>query len=117
MPGWRWLLTPGHSVGHVSLWREADRSLIVGDAFVTTNQESVYAVITQAEELHGPPAFMTPDWPAAERSVQSLAELKPELVVTGHGKAMRGAEMRAALETLAINFQKIAVPATQRTGI
>jgi len=28
--------------------------MIVGDAFITTNQESAYAIITQAEELHGP---------------------------------------------------------------
>ena len=31
MPGWRWIHTPGHSPGHVSLWREADRALIAGD--------------------------------------------------------------------------------------
>jgi glyoxylase-like metal-dependent hydrolase (beta-lactamase superfamily II) len=36
MAGWRWLHTPGHSVGHFSLWRAADRVLIAGDAFVTT---------------------------------------------------------------------------------
>ena len=26
MPGWRWTATPGHTGGHVSLWREADRA-------------------------------------------------------------------------------------------
>ena len=40
MNGWRWIHTPGHTPGHVSFWREGDRSLIVGDAFVTTRQES-----------------------------------------------------------------------------
>lgn len=30
MPGWTWLHAPGHAPGHVSLWREADRSLIAG---------------------------------------------------------------------------------------
>ena len=40
MPGWRWLHTPGHSPGHVSLWRESDRVLIAGDAFVATKSES-----------------------------------------------------------------------------
>ena len=43
MPGWRWIHTPGHSAGHVSFWRQSDRGLIAGDAFVTTAQESVYA--------------------------------------------------------------------------
>src|SRR5215207_11145556 len=28
MPGWRWLHTPGHTPGHVSLWRISDRLLI-----------------------------------------------------------------------------------------
>ena len=42
LPGWVWLHTPGHAPGHVSLWREADRTLIAGDAFVTTAQESIY---------------------------------------------------------------------------
>ena len=36
LEGWRWLHTPGHSPGHVSLWREKDRSLIAGDAVITT---------------------------------------------------------------------------------
>jgi glyoxylase-like metal-dependent hydrolase (beta-lactamase superfamily II) len=38
MPGWRCIHTPGHSVGHISLWRQADLALVVGDAFVTTAQ-------------------------------------------------------------------------------
>jgi hypothetical protein len=54
MPGWRWLHTPGHTPGHVSLWRETDRLLVAGDAFITTRQESAYAAITQAPEMHGP---------------------------------------------------------------
>lgn len=30
MPGWQWLHTPGHTPGHVSLWRLSDRTLIAG---------------------------------------------------------------------------------------
>ena len=96
MNGWRWIHTPGHSVGHVSLWREADRSLIAGDAFITTAQESAYAVAVQEPELHGPPMYFTADWQKAAASVRTLAGLEPETVVTGHGHAMRGPEMRAA---------------------
>ncbi|HEY0420959.1 MAG TPA: MBL fold metallo-hydrolase, partial [Acetobacteraceae bacterium] len=87
MPGWRWLHTPGHAVGHVSLWREADRVLMAGDAFITTAQESAYAVATQQPELHGPPMYFTHDWDAARASVQRLAALEPEIAVTGHGQA------------------------------
>ena len=35
-PEWRWIHTPGHTVGHVSFFREPDRLLIVGDAITTT---------------------------------------------------------------------------------
>ncbi len=114
MPGWRWISTPGHSVGHVSFWRERDRALIVGDAFVTTAQESVYAAVTQEAEMHGPPMYFTHDWTSAAQSVRRLAALRPELVIPGHGRPMRGAEMRAALEELSETFEQVAVP---RDGI
>ena len=110
MPGWRWLHTPGHTPGHVSLWREADRTVIAGDAFITTVQESAYAVAVQRPELHGPPMYYTQNWEQSRASVQRLAALEPELAVTGHGPAMRGAEMRAALHILARDFDRIAVP-------
>jgi glyoxylase-like metal-dependent hydrolase (beta-lactamase superfamily II) len=110
MPGWRWLHTPGHTPGHVSFWRESDRTLIAGDAFITTNQESATAVMTQKPEMHGPPTYFTPDWENARRSVEKLAALDPELVVTGHGRAMQGEEMRLALHVLARNFNEVALP-------
>lgn len=110
MPGWKWLHTPGHAPGHISLWREQDRTLIAGDAFITTNQESAYAVAIQKPELHGPPMYFTPDWDSARTSVTTLAALEPEIAVTGHGRALRGLEMRHALHTLSQNFDQIAIP-------
>ena len=110
MPGWRWIHTPGHAPGHVSLWRERDRTLVVGDAFVTTDQESAYAVAVQASAMHGPPMYFTPDWPSARVSVEALAALEPDLVVTGHGRAMHGPAMRSALHALARDFDRVAVP-------
>ncbi|MBB1491400.1 MULTISPECIES: MBL fold metallo-hydrolase [unclassified Paracoccus (in: a-proteobacteria)] len=110
MPGWRWVHTPGHSVGHVSLWRDGDRALIVGDAFCTTGQESAYDVALQEPQMHGPPMYFTIDWEAAEESVKKLAALGPELAVTFHGQPMRGPEMRAALHRLAREFRAVAVP-------
>lgn len=110
MPGWVWIHTPGHSPGHVSLWRAADRTLIAGDAFITTKAESAYATALQTPELHGPPRYFTIDWQKSRDSVQRLAELKPDLVVTGHGRAMQGADMSAALDALAQDFDRIAVP-------
>jgi len=110
MPGWTWLAVPGHTPGQVALWRKADRTLIAADAFITTAQESAYAVATQRPELHGPPMYFTPDWVSAKASVETLAALEPEIVVTGHGPAMQGAEMQAALHMLAREFDRIAVP-------
>ncbi len=110
MPEWRWLATPGHSVGHVSLWRERDGTLIVGDAFVTTAQESIYGAVTQETEMHGPPMYFTHNWTEAASSVARLAALKPNVVITGHGRPMRGPAMQSALNELAQNFKRVAVP-------
>jgi glyoxylase-like metal-dependent hydrolase (beta-lactamase superfamily II) len=110
LPTWRWIHTPGHSPGHVSFWREADRTLIAGDAFITTRQESAYSVVTQKPEMHGPPKYYTPDWENAHLSVERLAALEPEAVITGHGPAMHGPEMLSALKLLARDFERIAVP-------
>ncbi len=114
MPGWRWIHTPGHTPGHVSLFREDDGTLIAGDAFVTTKQESATAVLTQRPEIHGPPAYYTPDWEAARRSVETLAELEPLRVATGHGPPLQGTEMLADLKELARDFDRLAVPARGR---
>lgn len=110
MPGWRAVQTPGHTPGHVSLWRESDRTLVAGDAFVTTNQESAYAVALQRPEMHGPPQYYTPDWHGAEASVRTLAGLEPETAITGHGRAMAGEGLREALHALAREFREVAVP-------
>ena len=110
LPGWQWFHTPGHTPGHVSFWRQSDRTLLAGDAFITTGQESAYAVATQRPEMHGPPMYYTQNWSDAAQSVRQLAALDPELVVTGHGQAMRGPTMRTALNQLAQNFNTVAIP-------
>ena len=110
MPGWRYFHTPGHTPGHISLWRDSDRTLIAGDAFITTQQESFVSVATQEEVMHGPPMYFTQDWDAARRSVQTLASLDPEVAVTGHGPTMRGDRLRMALHWLADHFDEAARP-------
>ncbi len=110
MSGWQWIHTPGHTRGHIALWREADRTLIAGDAVVTTAQESAYSVLTQKPELHGPPMYYTPDWDNARASVVRLAALEPETLVTGHGPPLHGTQMWEALHELARDFDRVAVP-------
>jgi glyoxylase-like metal-dependent hydrolase (beta-lactamase superfamily II) len=107
---WKWLHTPGHTPGHISLFREEDRTLIAGDAFVTTKQESAFSTLSQREELSGPPKYFTTDWIAAKHSVEMLASLAPEIVATGHGKPMYGMKMRRSLSALADAFEELAVP-------
>jgi glyoxylase-like metal-dependent hydrolase (beta-lactamase superfamily II) len=114
MPGWRWVHTPGHTHGHVSFFREADRTLVAGDAFVATKQESALAVLTQRREIHGPPAYYTSDWAAARRSVEALAALAPETAGTGHGEPLAGESLRAGLSDLALHFDRLALPAHGR---
>ena len=88
LPEWRWLHTPGHTPGHVSFWRESDRTLLAGDAFATMDLDSWTAQVTHARELSRPPAPFTPDWSAARRSVDYLAGLGPQTLATGHGRAV-----------------------------
>jgi glyoxylase-like metal-dependent hydrolase (beta-lactamase superfamily II) len=111
---WRWIHTPGHTPGHISLFREKDGVLVAGDAFVTTMQESLLAVATQKKFICGPPKYFTPDWGAAARSVKELAALEPNVITTGHGHAMYGDEARKELHKLVKEFWKVGIPASGR---
>ncbi|WP_037575537.1 MBL fold metallo-hydrolase [Sporocytophaga myxococcoides] len=110
MPGWQWIHTPGHSPGHVSFFRDEDKALIAGDAFVTVRQDSLYKVIMQKAEVNGPPRYLTTDWKAAWDSVKKLEALHPEIVVSGHGTAMEGKELTQGLLKLTLEFDTIAIP-------
>ena len=110
LPDWRWIHTPGHTAGHVSFFRDRDRSLIVGDAFCTTKQESFLAVATQRPELHGPPSYYTTDWDSARESVQRLAQLAPVAIAPGHGQPLHSEDVPHRLEILARDFDRVARP-------
>lgn len=110
LPNWRWLHTPGHALGYISLFRDSDRALIAGDVFVNVKQESLYNVLTQTREINGLPRYLTTDWEAAKRSVEKVASLNPSVAVTGHGHPVSGGELKIALERLIKEFDKRAVP-------
>lgn len=110
LPDWEWIPTPGHTPGHISLFRLADKVMIAGDAFVTTKAESALSILQQRKIVSGPPRYFTPDWPAAARSVQKLAAYNPKIAATGHGIPMRDSTLHAQLQTLAEYFAQIAVP-------
>ncbi|MGY2896285.1 MBL fold metallo-hydrolase [Deinococcus sp. UYEF24] len=66
--------TPGHTVGHLSLYVVQDGVLVTGDALVSAEGQ-----------LKGPMERATPDMPEALRSVQKLAQLPATTVLTYHG--------------------------------
>lgn len=110
MDGFRWIHTPGHTPGHVSFFREEDKALIAGDAFVTVRQEFLYKVLTQEQEISGPPRYFTPDWAAAWESVKKLEALKPSVAITGHGLPMTGKLLTDSLQMLVREFDRMAIP-------
>jgi glyoxylase-like metal-dependent hydrolase (beta-lactamase superfamily II) len=73
------LFTPGHSPGHVSFWQPEKRWLFCGD------------VMMNLRGLGLPFAAFTADMDENRRSVARLAELEPELVLFGHGRALPNA--------------------------
>jgi hydroxyacylglutathione hydrolase len=89
------LEVPGHSAGHVALWRESDRVLVAGDVFNTANP------FTGLPGLRLPYDFFTPDPAENRRSAKRLAALEPELLLVGHGPPMRDpAKLEKFAETL-----------------
>jgi len=71
--------TPGHSAGHISLFRERDGVLIIGD--VATNMN----LLTTVTGLQLPPSLFTTDQQRNIKSLQKLAKLNPSLICFGHG--------------------------------
>jgi hydroxyacylglutathione hydrolase len=75
--------TPGHSPGHVSYWRESDRTLICGDVVFGYNPFLLRG------GLREPPRLFSFDPDLNRRSAKRLAELEPALVCFGHGPPLR----------------------------
>jgi glyoxylase-like metal-dependent hydrolase (beta-lactamase superfamily II) len=114
MPEWKWVHTPGHTFGHISLYRERDGVLLAGDALSSTDISSAISVMSQKKKLCGPPAFLTPDWGASARSVKALAALQPQVIATGHGPSLYGPQTRKSLNKLARQFWDLGMPSSGR---
>ncbi|MET7280433.1 MBL fold metallo-hydrolase [Kribbella sp. NPDC005582] len=72
---------PGHSPGHIALWRESDRTLLCGDVFF------------RLPKVSAPWNFLTFDVPRNHQAMRRLAALRPELVLFGHGKPLRDPDL------------------------
>ena len=72
---------PGHSPGHVALWREADRTLLVGDIVVSRGMWA-----GRRHKLQEPPTCLTRDPSQNRTSARKLALLEPRTVFFAHGE-------------------------------
>jgi hydroxyacylglutathione hydrolase len=82
--GFTVLDTPGHSPGHVSFWRESDRTLLCGDVFFNMN------ILTSVPGLRQPPGPLTVDPARNRESERRLAALEPAVAGFGHGPVLEG---------------------------
>ena len=104
LAGWEWHHTPGHSPGHVALFRREDGTLLAGDALSTMNLDSLFASFLELQQVCGPPRPSTSDWQLARESVELLAELRPLTIAAGHGIPMTGGDAVMQLAELAVEF-------------
>jgi len=104
-PGWEWVATPGHSPGHICLFRPSDRVLLTGDALVSVNMDSWVGLIGAHPQLAGPPAPFTINWSAASSSIKELANLRPNLLGCGHGVPISDSDLAERLEHFAQYFR------------
>ena len=71
--------TPGHSAGHVSYWRAADRVLVLGDVLANFSPPAGLGGLCE------PPLLFSTDPAENRRSARRVADLEPALVRFGHG--------------------------------
>lgn len=105
LEGWKVIHTPGHTPGHISLFRSEDRVLIAGDAVITINQQNPIGMVTQERRIYPPPTYFTTDWDEAADSIRKLSDLGPALIAAGHGLPLMGAGVPGMLEDFASTFQ------------
>jgi glyoxylase-like metal-dependent hydrolase (beta-lactamase superfamily II) len=78
-PGWGWILTPGHSPGHVVVYHPERRILIAGDHVLPRISPNIGADLYAADPLT--------DYVA---SLRRLRELPVDLVLPSHGEPFTG---------------------------
>lgn len=77
--GFRVVHSPGHTPGHVVYFRDGDRVAIAGDIL------SNMSFWTFRPGLYPPPPFFSADPKQHMQSILRLQELRPKLVLFGHG--------------------------------
>lgn len=101
---WAWFYTPGHSPGHISLFRARDGVLLAGDAFITVDADSWLAMVSRQIKISRPGTPITCNWEEAEKSVKTLARLRAQVLITGHGHPIQGPDAADRLAEFAEHF-------------
>jgi glyoxylase-like metal-dependent hydrolase (beta-lactamase superfamily II) len=92
------LETPGHTAGHISLWREDDRVLVLGDVVANFHIWPGRTMLSQPQRI------FSLDPAQNRRSARSLIELEPRLVCFSHGPPLRDTRRFVAyLQGLAVD--------------
>lgn len=102
LPEWTSIATPGHSPGHTSFFRQADRVLIAGDALLTVDAGSIGGVLSwilqpDKPQVCEPPWYTNWDRSKMAASASAVIRLQPQVLATGHGHPLSGAATAAAL--------------------
>ncbi|MGQ0680597.1 MAG: MBL fold metallo-hydrolase [Actinomycetota bacterium] len=74
---------PGHSRGHIALWDEGSKMLVLGDVLFNLKLPTLRPGLCQ------PPTILTLDPALNRKSARKLGLLKPELVLFGLGPPLR----------------------------
>jgi glyoxylase-like metal-dependent hydrolase (beta-lactamase superfamily II) len=84
--GFEVIETPGHTPGHLSLWRASDGVVILGDVASHRNP------LALRSGLHPSSRLFTGNRAENLRSIRRIAALRPRLVCFGHGPPLRDGE-------------------------
>ncbi len=93
--GFQVLDVPGHSAGHIALWRESDRLALVSDTFYTLDPTT--GEFGQPRVAHD--AFNL-DTDQARASIRKVAALEPRTAWAGHADPVMG-DVKGQLEQAA----------------
>ena len=114
LPGWKIFHTPGHSPGHVSIFRERASTLLAGDAFATMNMDSWLGMTTMRQDLGRAGTPFNCNWQATKHSVEKLANLRATHIGCGHGHPMTTQEYSLLVDDLEIFAEEFEIPSHGR---
>jgi glyoxylase-like metal-dependent hydrolase (beta-lactamase superfamily II) len=95
---WRVIHTPGHTLGHISFFRESDGALLSGDALLNI------VPFRQRNALSIPAPLFNSCTPQVFASARRLVALEPQIFLPGHGPPI-GSHTAARLRNYAATLR------------